>query len=234
MIRLIQLGDQRYHEGEITTDFAFLDTVTDTFITVDGEQVWDSRADFEVAAASLPEKLRARMLAKLPDVLGVLVIPCAPELAAKVARAAEVLEVSPATFAEGALALRVVAVAEGRETPLPRGGALVRPDAPNLRAALDAWSDAGPKPESRWTQQAPNHYTRDDGAVVWQIEATRHTPQLSGRWYADVDGLQSPPRATAAEAMADADAPPKPCSRGCGRDAMLGWPMCGTCSMRTP
>jgi hypothetical protein len=121
MIRLIQLGDQRYHEGEITTDFAFLDTVTDTFITVDGEQVWDSRADFEVAAASLPEKLRARMLAKLPDVLGVLVIPCAPELAAKVARAAEVLEVSPATFAEGALALRVVAVAEGRETKMGGG-----------------------------------------------------------------------------------------------------------------
>jgi hypothetical protein len=51
----------------------------------------------------------------------VLVLPLAPELAAKVTRAAEVLEVSPATFAEGALALRVVAVAEGRETKMGGG-----------------------------------------------------------------------------------------------------------------
>ena len=44
MIRFIDLGDQIF-EG--TREFAFFDTITDTFESFDHEQTWETWEDFE-------------------------------------------------------------------------------------------------------------------------------------------------------------------------------------------
>jgi hypothetical protein len=47
MIRFVDLGTQI---DEDRRQFAYFDTVTETFVTVSGEQVWESWADFIGAA----------------------------------------------------------------------------------------------------------------------------------------------------------------------------------------
>jgi len=45
MIRYIDVGDQIFLDGE-TKEFAWFDTITDTFLTVVGIQVWETWNDF--------------------------------------------------------------------------------------------------------------------------------------------------------------------------------------------
>ena len=61
MIRFIYIGDQ-IMEGE--RDFAFFDTVTDTFLDFDGDQVFASIEEFEAAASG---ELLARCLGLIDE-----------------------------------------------------------------------------------------------------------------------------------------------------------------------
>jgi len=58
VIRFIDLGRQIGLDEEWSREFAFFDTITDTFITMDGEQVWDSWTEFKEAYAGTPWRTR--------------------------------------------------------------------------------------------------------------------------------------------------------------------------------
>lgn len=51
MIRFVKIGDQ-INEGQ--NDFAFFDTVTDSFIDFDGGQVFEDKSHFELFAKDDP------------------------------------------------------------------------------------------------------------------------------------------------------------------------------------
>jgi len=61
MIRFIHIGDQIKDDAD---EFAFFDTVTSTFLSFDGEQVFDSFGDFAYFAA---DERYQRCLRILPE-----------------------------------------------------------------------------------------------------------------------------------------------------------------------
>ena len=62
MIRYVYIGDQIIEDYD---DFAFFDTITDTFLSFDGDQVFSSVAEFE--NATIDSKLLKRCLLLIPQ-----------------------------------------------------------------------------------------------------------------------------------------------------------------------
>ena len=66
MIRYIDLGHQLWPDGEEPPDFAFFNTVTSRFVTVGGQQTFDSVADLQEAAAGDSSVDLKRLLSLVP------------------------------------------------------------------------------------------------------------------------------------------------------------------------
>ena len=69
MIRYIDIGDQidlNAPESPPSRHFAFFSTVTDAFIVLDGEQVFETLAELNARLAVYPAEFRERILALIP------------------------------------------------------------------------------------------------------------------------------------------------------------------------
>jgi hypothetical protein len=67
MIRFVDVGRQLGLDEEWPRQFAFFNTVTDTFVSFRGIQVWDSRANFELDFDYDSGWKLSRFTEKIPD-----------------------------------------------------------------------------------------------------------------------------------------------------------------------